>query len=113
MTDFTKLTLTELEAEEAALDLALREAREAVSPWQPIETAPRDGSTFITYTPGGEPGEWGQSGMDFAGWDDEYQEFWKSCCGFDHVTHWMAFPKPPCARSAALETLMAIDGELL
>ena len=31
MTDYTKLTLTELEAEEAALDLALREARRAAA----------------------------------------------------------------------------------
>ena len=31
MTDFTKLTLTELEAEEAALDLALREARRSAA----------------------------------------------------------------------------------
>jgi hypothetical protein len=31
MTDYTKLTLVELEAEEAALDLALREARRAAA----------------------------------------------------------------------------------
>lgn len=84
--------------------------------WQPIETAPRDGTPLLLYVPGcnswnrkrGMPdimtGIWddGYSQMD-AGWygdlgdiDHGYES--TGAC-FEHIrlspTHWMPLPKPP------------------
>ena len=41
---------------------------EVASEWQPIETAPKDGSTFLTYTPYPD----GEDLYDFAHWLKEY-----------------------------------------
>lgn len=59
--------------------------------WRPIETAPEDGSEFMTYIPGME----GSDAFDFARWDEESGFFWKDKCGFIYVTHWQPLPEPP------------------
>jgi hypothetical protein len=63
----------------------------------PIESAPRDGSAFVTYTPGDEDA----SRFDIAYWSHEWEAFCKFGCGFDGVTHWM--PLPPPAESPRYE----------
>lgn len=65
--------------------------------WQPIETAPKDGSDIILWwqdRSGGVPraiqGQWYVA--------KDLEEFWWSCpsmpIGFE-PTHWMALPAPP------------------
>lgn len=73
--------LSQAEPEVSALRASIPSA------WQPIETAPQDGTMFVTFTPDSdEP-------FDFAYWA---QDDWrKMCCGFRYVTHWMSLPEPP------------------
>jgi hypothetical protein len=49
--------------------------------WQPIETAPKDGSTFLVHT-----GE--RESYDLAEYSARYGEFVKHGCGWDYATHW-------------------------
>ena len=61
--------------------------------WQPIETAPKDGTQILIYDPADPTG----SGVNQAKWDrsnfvevvEEYGVFWPS--------HWMPLPQPPHA----------------
>lgn len=67
--------------------------------WQPIETAPRDGSVFILGWPGGRaPGFWCQSFGRFSALPGnaelppgKMQGFYP----FDEWTHWQPLPAPP------------------
>ena len=59
---------------------------------QPVETAPRDGSVFLTYRPPHNATDvwlW-----DTAAWDVDDCEFSKCSCGWDRVTHWAPLPVP-------------------
>lgn len=83
----------------------------AVAGWQPIETAPKDGSLFLCWVEAVQYGEndEGQqyqidvSQVDFCQWqshDDAPDGGWfEPCCGHisDHqrVTHWMPLPAAP------------------
>ena len=60
-------------------------------PWQPIETAPKDGTAILTYR---------KPFMAVAEWMPEYNN-WCVVDGCDiiNVTHWM--PLPPSPRPAA------------
>lgn len=58
--------------------------------WQPIASAPRDGTTFLTFTPG-EPAYQ----YDLAQFDTAHDEFGKWGCGFQYCTHWMPLPAAP------------------
>lgn len=60
--------------------------------WRPIETAPKDGSTFITYSPPFREGE--DPDIDTAGYIIAEDEFWKCGCGFQYVTHWTPMVRP-------------------
>ena len=54
--------------------------------WQPIETAPMDG-TNVLVTDG--------EGVDI-GWHDEFDAADDPWCGWiKHPTHWMPMPEPP------------------
>lgn len=59
-----------------------------MSEWHPIETAPKDGTWFITYDPECD------DKLDLAVFDVEHGHFFKIGCGFHGVTHWMQ-PAPP------------------
>lgn len=77
------------------------------SPWQPIETAPRDGRTILLYRPGAPP--WMQVGVGH--WKsgrfvDEQREYWLTWMeqilgGAEQyprrwdATHWMPMPSAP------------------
>lgn len=59
--------------------------------WQPIETAPRDGCVFLTFTPDSQYNQ----GIDFAEYDLRDEMFCKHGCGWRYATHWMPLPEPP------------------
>lgn len=61
----------------------------SLADWPLIDTAPRDGSWFVTYTPGGDP----DARYDLARFDSQLEEFCKVGCGFQYVQRW--FPLPP------------------
>lgn len=63
--------------------------------WQPIETAPKDGSVFIAHTPRAKIRkvrlmQWLSPKMNWAvfGWKDMNGNF-------HDPTHWMPLPEPP------------------
>jgi hypothetical protein len=80
--------------------------------WQPIESAPLDGSTVLVY------GEWcgeingrtGRFGTFPARWDDGSSDYcgdgWLQVDGTDayaawvKATHWMPLPEPPAQQEA-------------
>jgi hypothetical protein len=64
-----------------------------MSEWQPIETAPRDGSPFLTYSP---PEDWvvDEDCYDVAVWSERWGKFAKQGCGFNAVTHWSPLEPP-------------------
>jgi hypothetical protein len=77
--------------------------------WQPIETAPKDGTEVLLFMPGyGGRVKLGSFRVDdgFSGnenplWlDDSYDDF---SCGYASTpldpTHWMALPLPPAIRA--------------
>jgi hypothetical protein len=62
-----------------------------MSEWQPIETAPKDGTEFLAFQPGWE--------LDFAWWD-QARGMWMDRHGDQTVpTHWIPLPPPPEATS--------------
>ncbi len=78
-----------------------------MSDWQPIETAPKDGSTILLCVSNSErepvivTGLWVTEAMDWSGWpitEPTWREVW---CHFqlasdgDNPTHWMPLPTPP------------------
>jgi hypothetical protein len=67
----------------------------AVSDWQPIETAPKDGTEILAYSPRDYAGifktAWRPT--DCPGWGSI-----DSCCAYYvdmEATHWMPLPEPP------------------
>ena len=70
--------------------------------WQPIETAPKDGTIFWCYDK--KPSEHYGYDQHRCFWDCERQQFIASDDSntdiFDIApTHWMPLPKPPSAQS--------------
>ncbi len=72
--------------------------------WQPIETAPKDGSWFVIWTHGEpevgryNPTMWTDykpvgGGLFRAEEKEIYQ--WDGFNNFDAATHWMPLPEPP------------------
>jgi hypothetical protein len=65
--------------------------------WQPIETAPRDGTPVLLYVPKHEGWEpfivqgWYESGAFDRGWYEAASENWCK----PSPTHWMPLPPPP------------------
>jgi len=86
---------------------ACMEVRARPAGWQPIATAPRDGSAFITFIPGEDT----EHCFDISGWNEEYESFWKYGCGFEFVTHWMPLPEPPAAQQHSQAALAAMAKE--
>jgi hypothetical protein len=63
--------------------------------WQPIETAPKDGTAVLVYNP-----KIYRTSQFVARWDD-HDQYWQSVAcvddyyGSSEVTHWMPLPAPP------------------
>lgn len=57
--------------------------------WQPIETAPRDGTPVLLWGPWGEVGMWCYSHP--IGWNDGYEAL------MHPPTHWMPLPEAPAS----------------
>lgn len=93
--DMRSVALCEMEwqIKRAQAAEAERDALRARVEWQPMETAPRDGTRVVLYGAGYTNneaflGEW---------WDDGWHA-WYECCGYAPLaspTHWMALPEPP------------------
>lgn len=68
-------------------------------PWQPIETAPRDGTRILVY---GKLGFESEPGIGTVRWDSFHKEWNCDPCEASEyepeacaVTHWMPLPEPP------------------
>lgn len=67
--------------------------------WQPIETAPRDGTDIL----GAESIRHSKAGYQMGGQvyvcksidHDTYDKMWVNSSGFRQPTHWMPLPKAP------------------
>lgn len=83
-----------------------------MSEWQPIETAPKDGTLFLCWvsavrhgeTDDGQQYQQDASQIDFCAWrngppDMPEHGYFDPCCGqvgdAQGVTHWMPLPEPP------------------
>jgi hypothetical protein len=79
-------------------ELVLEVARlKAAQAWQPIATAPKDGSKIILAKIAGHPAHvtafwWAASGS----WSAKYERWWDGVepCGFASPSHWMQIPLP-------------------
>ena len=76
--------------------------------WQPIETAPKDGTQIMLWITGLEPrpriGFWSERGID-SGWYSLQSQYF---IGFD-VTHWMPLPSPPVGSGLVVDAERADD----
>lgn len=93
-------------AAESERDELLREKERLGAGWRPIETAPKDGTTFLAYQ--------AEEGVDFFHWQDfgadsTAPKGWRD--SFIHVypegsengpKHWMPLPVPPAAEQEAV-----------
>lgn len=91
---------------ESERDELLREKERLGAGWRPIETAPKDGTTFLAYQ--------AEEGVDFFHWQDfgadsTAPKGWRD--SFIHVypegsengpKHWMPLPVPPAAEQEAV-----------
>ena len=66
------------------------EAERDAARWQPIETAPRDGTTIWCYW----PGIYGRQGVGWFVWD-EFEEWTTTTVHYGYPTHWMPLPAAP------------------
>lgn len=66
------------------------EAERDAARWQPIETAPRDGTTIWCYW----PGIYGRQGVGWFVWD-EFEEWTTPTVHYGYPTHWMPLPAAP------------------
>jgi len=72
--------------------LSLLARRSSTSPWQPIETAPKDGTLFLAYM--------GEGNMEIARYRLESNEWWIDAYAPPHIEKnwmeaWMPLPEPP------------------
>lgn len=64
--------------------------------WQPIETAPRDGTSILTY-PHFRVTHWAHDVLSLSGsgWAGRWDEYMDAFAEVSKATHWMLLPKPP------------------
>jgi hypothetical protein len=66
------------------------------SEWQPIETAPKDGTVIDLWIPGWERfADCHWSKIEPAGWTSDFGDVVLECTGNTEPTHWMPLPEPP------------------
>lgn len=70
-----------------------KRTRHLLMTWQPIETAPKDGTDVIVYRPKFDGTYIPQVGMDW--WSERLGGVWAKSRKDVPPTHWMALPKPP------------------
>lgn len=64
-----------------------------MSEWQPIETAPKDGTAFLAYE-GGKSHPHYECWWQHNDWTDE--QYWQDEADSEpEPTHWMSLPAPP------------------
>jgi hypothetical protein len=67
--------------------------------WQPIETAPRDGTNILAIVSGNHPDSGEAFTPEVVFW--RIDQWWNDCWGYDSTdyepTHWMPLPEPPAA----------------
>lgn len=74
-----------------------------MSDWQPIETAPQDGTTQIwAYNGEQQRMQWAE-GEDYALWIYSEEIMSDICPDPDQPTHWMPLPSPPAAQETTHE----------
>jgi hypothetical protein len=83
-------------SEQATEIEALRAQVSALREWQPIATAPKDGSMVLLYPSGcwTEDEDCGEVGF----WDTDFNEWGRAgdvAEDYDGPTHWMPLPAPP------------------
>lgn len=74
-----------------------------MSEWQPIETAPKDGTKILAYDEGIILTAWTNDANEYqggrggpAGWfSGQYRDHWGDYPVLDTPTHWMPIPAPP------------------
>lgn len=96
--DYVTLHRLGLDKCEAAIDAAIREREEQAkviarlkNPWMPIETAPKDGTWVLAFSPDGETlgvAQWTGTQWRDSGNSEDVEWEW-------NVTHWMPLPPPP------------------
>lgn len=65
-----------------------KDAADRMTDWQPIETAPKDGTEVIAYDDGVYISHWYVTNPQIFGW-------WAGDAGGINPTHWMPLPTPP------------------
>lgn len=69
--------------------------------WQPIETAPKDGTAVLGFTPE-RAGYVATQSYEIIHWSGWGGGVWENVTGYKpscRFTHWMPLPKPPAIRS--------------
>lgn len=82
-----------------------------MSDWQPIETAPKDGTRIVVYQGNGTGFYTTKGDIGIAAWGKQASPdgnlTWCEvhCCDgvttYDHATHWMPLPSPPKTENGA------------
>jgi hypothetical protein len=76
-----------------------------MSEWQPIETAPKDGTYILCVCMRTMEGSEKHLGhMEVDNWKDRYHGFGKFNTNAWPATHWMSLPSPPSKEKQAEET---------
>lgn len=85
---------------------AIYAAMQAVAPdgWEPIETAPKDGTKVLTYTP--PPAPYGDPYFCVcAFFHGHWPSKWMHATGNTEPTHWMPLPAPPLPEGGVMSKL--------
>ena len=75
----------------ALLDACICEGKEK---WQPIETAPKDGTCILVYIKSPVTGDEWQETVCYSDFHGMFMRG-SMCVGHDFITHWMPLPEPP------------------
>lgn len=75
------------------------EREKVIEEWQPIETAPRDGTNIIVYRPKFHGNYIPQVGTDYWMTKGLFVPTWGKSRKDVPPTHWQPFPKPPAIRA--------------